>query len=43
MKLGVANLPTICLDGKAAFISIIPDQHTLVEAIRKTHREKAGK
>ncbi len=32
-KLGVRNLPTICLDGEAKFISIIPDQKTLVAAI----------
>ena len=43
VKLGVANIPTICLDGKATFISLIPDQATLAEAIRKVHREKAGK
>lgn len=32
-RLGVANIPTICLDGAVAFSSIIPDQNTLVEAI----------
>ncbi|MFZ2641588.1 MAG: uroporphyrinogen decarboxylase family protein [Verrucomicrobiia bacterium] len=32
-RLGVKNIPTICLDGKVAFISIIPDQNTLVSAI----------
>lgn len=37
-KLGVQNLPTICIDGEAAFVSIIPDQTTLQTAIR----EKAG-
>lgn len=39
-RLGVANIPTICLDGKAAFVSLIPDQATLVEAIRKTAAAK---
>ena len=34
-KLGVKNLPTICIDGEALFESIIPDQKTLVSAIEK--------
>ena len=34
-KLGVKNLPTICIDGEVAFSSIIPDQNTLVKAIEK--------
>ena len=32
-KLGVRNLPTICIDGDIAFASIIPDLKTLVKAI----------
>ena len=32
-RLGVKNIPTICLDGTVAFSSIIPDQNTLVAAI----------
>ena len=32
-KLGVRNLPTICIDGEIAFASIIPDLKTLVKAI----------
>jgi uroporphyrinogen decarboxylase len=32
-RLGVKNIPTICLDSEAAFISIIPDQNRLVSAI----------
>jgi uroporphyrinogen decarboxylase len=34
-RLGVGNLPTICIDGKARFISLIPDQNTLVAAIQE--------
>jgi uroporphyrinogen decarboxylase len=34
-RLGVSNLPTICIDGKARFISLIPDQNTLVAAIQE--------
>jgi uroporphyrinogen decarboxylase len=40
-RLKVSNLPTICLDGKAKFISLIPDQDTLVAAIEATHANKA--
>jgi uroporphyrinogen decarboxylase len=32
-KLGVKNLPTICIDGEVKFSSIIPDHETLVKAI----------
>lgn len=32
-KLGVKNLPTICIDGDVKFSSIIPDHDTLVKAI----------
>jgi uroporphyrinogen decarboxylase len=32
-KLGVKNLPTICIDGDVKFASIIPDHDTLVKAI----------
>jgi uroporphyrinogen decarboxylase len=32
-RLGVKNIPTICLDGEVTFVSIIPDQNTLVAAI----------
>ncbi len=40
-RLGITNLPTICIDGKAAFISIIPDQETLVQAIEERLAAKA--
>jgi uroporphyrinogen decarboxylase len=32
-KLGVKNIPAICIDGQAAFVSLIPDQRTLVARI----------
>jgi uroporphyrinogen decarboxylase len=35
VKLGVRNIPTICINGKVAFSSIIPDIDKLVEAIKK--------
>ncbi|MDA3799231.1 MAG: uroporphyrinogen decarboxylase family protein [Kiritimatiellae bacterium] len=34
VKLGVKNIPTICINGKVAFSSIIPDTDKLVAAIR---------
>jgi len=39
VKLGVKNLPTICINGKVKFASMIPDQRTLIAAIE----EAAGK
>ncbi len=36
VKLGVKNLPTICINGEVKFASIIPDQNTLVAAIEET-------
>jgi len=34
VKLGVKNIPTICINGKVAFSSIIPDIDKLIEAIK---------
>ncbi len=39
-RLGVKNIPTICLDGAVAFSSIIPDQNTLVAAIEAKIADK---
>jgi uroporphyrinogen decarboxylase len=39
-RLGVKNIPTICIDGVAKFVSIMPDIDTLVAAIEARHREK---
>lgn len=40
-KLGVRNLPTICLDGEPVFISLIPDHKTLVAAVAGRVEAKA--
>lgn len=40
VKLGVKNLPTICIDGEIKFASMIPDQKTLVGAIEAAARAK---
>lgn len=40
-KLGVKNIPTICIDGQIAFVSIIPDLRTLVARIDEAVRDKA--
>jgi MtaA/CmuA family methyltransferase len=44
MKLGVKNLPTICIDGQVAFASLIPDQRTLSARIETAiqARSKVG-
>lgn len=38
IKLGVKNLPTICINGEPTFASIIPDQATLIDAIKAAKR-----
>jgi hypothetical protein len=40
VKLGVKNLPTICINGEPVFESIIPDQTTLVMAIEQAAMSK---
>lgn len=40
VKLGVKNLPTICINGEPTFASIIPDQATLVRAIEQAAMSK---
>jgi MtaA/CmuA family methyltransferase len=40
VKLGVKALPTICVDGDVCFISIIPDQTTLIERLRQALKMK---
>ena len=39
-KLGVQNIPTICIDGKVKFSSIIPDQRTLVDTLEASLKNK---
>lgn len=41
-KLGVGQIPTICIDGDVVFPSIIPDINTLIQAIDARAKEKAG-
>jgi MtaA/CmuA family methyltransferase len=40
MKLGVKNIPTICIDGQVAFASLIPDQNTLKGRIEQALQRK---
>ncbi len=40
-KLGVRNLPTVCIDGEIRFASIIPDPNQLVAAIREAAARRA--
>ena len=39
-KLGIQNIPTICIDGEAAFTSIIPDQKSLVARLEQAIAKK---
>ncbi len=40
MKLGVTNIPTICIDGEIAFVSIIPDNDELRNAFIAALKKK---
>ncbi len=40
-RLGVKNLPTICIDGQVVFASLIPDQRTLSARIGEAVKAKA--
>jgi len=40
-RLGVRNVPTICIDGETAFSSIIPDQNTLVARLERAIAQKS--
>ena len=42
-KLGVGQIPTICIDGEVMFPSIIPDVKTLTEAIEQRIQAKGRK
>jgi MtaA/CmuA family methyltransferase len=42
VKLGLQNIPTTCIDGVAKFISIIPDQPTLIAALQEAGASKAN-
>lgn len=39
-RLGVRNIPTICIDGEIAFSSIIPDQKSLCDRIEEAIAKK---
>jgi uroporphyrinogen decarboxylase len=41
-RLGVGQIPTICIDGEVQFPSIIPDIRTLITALEEKAREKSG-
>lgn len=39
-KMGIANLPTMCIDGEQKFISIIPSKEELIAAINEAATKK---
>lgn len=40
-KMGLSNLPTMCIDGVPKFISIIPSREELIEAVKEAAAAKA--
>jgi len=34
MKMGIKNLPTMCINGEQKFISLIPSREELIEAVK---------
>ncbi|MEX0321972.1 MAG: uroporphyrinogen decarboxylase family protein [Puniceicoccaceae bacterium] len=42
VKLGVSAIPSICIDGKEQFASIIPDRDVLVNALKTAGTSKEG-
>lgn len=40
MALGVSNIPTLCIEGEPRFVSLIPDQKTLLEALAAAAKAK---
>lgn len=42
VRLGVSHIPTICIDGRPRYESVIPDVDTLTHAIEARYREKRG-
>lgn len=39
-KMGIANLPTMCIDGEPKFISIIPNKEELIAAVNEAKAKK---
>ena len=39
-KMGISNLPTMCIDGEQKFISIIPSREELVKAVEEAAAKK---
>lgn len=39
-KMGIANLPTMCIDGEQKYISIIPSREELVNAVKEAAKKK---
>ena len=39
-KMGIANLPTMCINGEQKYISIIPSKEELIEAVKEAQAKK---
>ncbi|SHJ33781.1 uroporphyrinogen decarboxylase family protein [Parasporobacterium paucivorans] len=42
-KMGLTNLPTMCIDGESVYISIIPDRDELIQQLTTRYNAKKGK
>ena len=38
--MGIANLPTMCINGEQKYISIIPSKEELIEAVKEAQAKK---
>ncbi len=43
MKMGLTNLPTMCVDGEQKWISLIPSKEELIEVITQAYKKKTNK
>ena len=41
-KMGLKNLPTMCMDGESVYVSVIPDRDTLIAEIHRRYAQKHG-
>ena len=40
MKMGIGNLPTMCIDGEQKYVSLIPHDEELIEAVKEAYAKK---
>ena len=40
MKMGIGNLPTMCIDGEQKYISLIPNREELIQSVKEAYAKK---